>query len=235
MHIELRAGQVTGRDHMLRGANCQDSYAVQAGDSWAVGVVCDGCGSGKRSEVGATLAADFIATQAANLLDDGVALAALPELLYPRLLDFLGSLLHACQPSQPVQFIHDHLLFTVLVVIVRGDAGLVLAAGDGIVVVDDRIDIRDEDNQPRYAAYELFDEAARKPGMFAIDDLGTDWQRIMIASDGFEIDLLPDVWALTHPRALQRRLNVWSSREHRFRDDATVLTMEKVTTDAGQN
>ena len=36
-----------------------------------------------------------------------------------------------------------------------------------------------------------------------------------------------DVWGITHLRGLQRKMNVWSALERRFRDDATLITVER--------
>ncbi|NJR12838.1 hypothetical protein HC776_03000 [bacterium] len=52
------------------------------------------------------------------------------------------------------------------------------------------------------------------------------WQRLAIGTDGVVPDVLPQVWDITHERGLQRKMNVWASLERRFRDDATLITME---------
>lgn len=70
--LRARAGRVIGRDHILRAANCQDAFALIERPEVLVGVVCDGCGEGAHSEVGATLGAAFISAQISRLIAEGV-------------------------------------------------------------------------------------------------------------------------------------------------------------------
>lgn len=237
--LNVRTAQVIGRDHILRGINCQDSYAVIERDAYAIGVICDGCGEGKKSEIGATLAADYLAGKAAKLFDAGILLADLPGLLYPHMIDYLRDLVQVSEPGNPFGFICDHLLFTILGMIVTRDGGVIFAAGDGLVMIDDDVNVRDQGNQPSYIAYHLLAPAGingrELPDSFDIYALPDDWERLVIASDGFEVDLLSDLWDITHPRGLQRRLNLWSNREHRFHDDATLITLERALNHAGQD
>jgi hypothetical protein len=232
MMRRARAGQVIGRDHVLGGVNCQDAYALIEREAYTIGIVCDGCGGGKRSEVGATLAANFLASRATHLLEAGHIFADAPLLLYPQMIDFLRSMVSLCQPADAAAFIHDQLLFTVLGVIVSDEGGVMFAAGDGLIARDAVINERDEGNRPAYIAYHLFDDAALNgyimPDGFDVYPLHPGWQRLALASDGFETELLPDVWGMQHPRGLQRKLNVWSNRERRFRDDTTIITVEKI-------
>lgn len=229
--ITIRAGQIIGRDHMARQLNSQDSYTVLKTERHAVGILCDGCGEGRRSEVGAALASEFLAELALALLRDGHELDTLPDLLYGGALGFLRGLVNLVQPPQPERFIHDHLLFTVLGIVVSGETGLIFAAGDGTIVIDDHTILRDENNTPSYLAYHLIDGCDTPMG-FDVLSLPDEWTRAAIASDGFETALLPDVWELTHVRGLQRKLNAWSNLERRFRDDATIITLERTRSHA---
>jgi hypothetical protein len=232
--ITIRTGQIIGRDHMARQANCQDGYVILQTERYTAAIVCDGCGEGRRSEVGAALAADVLARQAAALLDEGCGLDSLPALLHDWTLGFLGGLLTLAQPTHPARFIHDHLLFTVLGIVVTEQGGLIFAAGDGLIAVDEQVIVRDEGNRPSYIAYHLLDGCDLPLG-FDVITLPPDWTCAAIASDGFEPELLPGVWGLTHPRGLQRRLNAWSNNERRFRDDATIITLERTGSDAGHD
>ena len=44
-----------GHDHLYRGINCHDAFNMDSVRNTVFGVVCDGCGSGAHSEVGAKL------------------------------------------------------------------------------------------------------------------------------------------------------------------------------------
>ncbi len=232
MHgIRLRAGQIVGRDHMLRQANCQDSHAVVEASSHLVAVVCDGSGSGLHSEVGAALAAEFVAARASALLAEGRPPAELPATLYPETVQFLRQLVGLVRPADPARFAREHLLFTILGIALTADSAVIFAAGDGLIAVDDCLTIRDEGNMPKYIGYHLFDSTALEgevpPPAFDVCQPEPGWRRLAVATDGFERDRLALLWGWAHPRAVQRKLNAWSDQEHRFRDDATVILVER--------
>jgi len=231
--IQARAGQIIGRDHMARRVNCHDSTALIQTENYLAGVVCDGCGDGAHSEVGAKLAAQFIVTQIRDLLGKGIPAGEIPARLYPRIIAYLAQIVDASNPLNPVAFIRDYLLFTIVGVVQSGEDTLIFAAGDGTFVVDDMICQRDQDNAPAYVAYHLLDPAAlgefALPVGFDIHQCDPAWQRIAVMTDGFDTDLIPELWGHKHQRGLQRKLNVWSDRDRRFRDDATVIAIERTT------
>ncbi len=231
MPIRARAGRVLGRDHLLRAANCQDSHALYHDDLYAVGIVCDGCGEGANSEFGAAAAAYFLSGEAVRLLRMGTPPADLPAALYVRLQEMLGGLLALIAPPNRIAFIRDYLLFTVLGVVVTEGQAVIFAAGDGLIAIDEAVIQRDEGNAPRYPAYHLLDvphQPADLPSAFDVYPVPAGWRRLAIGSDGFDPALLPQTWGFTNARALQRKMNVWNDQDHRFRDDATLITVEEV-------
>src|ERR1035437_8947200 len=67
MSFELAAGSVIGYDHVRSGStfvggNNQDAYAMVTSEQlgFTIGVVCDGCGSKVRSELGAAFTANLV-------------------------------------------------------------------------------------------------------------------------------------------------------------------------------
>lgn len=231
MPIRARAGRVLGRDHLLRAANCQDSHALYHDDQYTIGIVCDGCGEGANSEFGAAAAAHFLNGEALRLLRAGTAPADLPAALYARLREMLNGLLSLIAPPNRVTFIRDYLLFTVLGVVIADGQAVIFAAGDGLIAIDETITQRDEGNAPRYPAYHLLEaphQPADLPSGFEVYTVPAGWQRLAIGSDGFDVALLPEVWGFANPRALQRKMNVWNEQDHRFRDDATLITVEEI-------
>lgn len=77
MPLDIAYGSVVGKDHIstgkvLVGRNNQDAYVVRITSSpgrlndVTVGIVCDGCGSGDHSEVGAWICAKTLAVMIAN-------------------------------------------------------------------------------------------------------------------------------------------------------------------------
>ena len=230
--LQLRTATVTGRDHLARRANCQDALAAwQAGES-AVAVVCDGCGGGAYSEVGARLAAHYLTAQAVQLLSDSHQPDEIPNKLYTALTSYLETLINISTPPDKPNFVLNHLLFTVVGTIINPAGGVIFTAGDGLYAVDDKLAHIDQHNHPAYPAYDLVPESLPADftamGRFTSQTIPPNWSRIAIATDGFEPDLLPNTWDHPHPRGLQRQMNIWSDKDHRFRDDATLITIQKI-------
>lgn len=235
MTIELRAryGQSIGHDHLRLGMNCQDGGMLVSSENLVVGVVCDGCGSGAYSEVGARAGAEFAIARIVRWLQQGVPIEAIPERLFPEMIGYLQGQLALVNPVDPVSFVIHYLLFTMIGVIIVGDQGLIFASGDGVVIQDDDVTIRDEGNAPRYLGYHLFEtdalEGIALPDKFDIYPLETGWRRILIATDGFDPAVQAEVWQVTEEqRGLQQRLYTWQTQQAHFRDDVTVVTVERL-------
>src|SRR4051812_18994859 len=56
----VSVASLIGREHVRLHRNNQDAAAVRIRGDVTVAVVADGCGEGAKSEVGATLAAEFL-------------------------------------------------------------------------------------------------------------------------------------------------------------------------------
>lgn len=232
--IRVHVGQSIGLDHQRKQRNCQDSYALHESADAIIGVVCDGCSEGPRSEVGAALGAQYLATQAAHLIEESVPLAELPDQLYQGLIAYLGQITDLSMPPSRVGFIRDHLLFTALVLIITPEGTLILSAGDGLIVSDDQIECIDQNNAPSYIAYHLVPEhlppTFKLPQGFQVRAV-PQWQQLAVGTDGFSPDLMPNVWGMNHVRSLQRKMNVWAEQGRHFMDDATLITVERVADD----
>ncbi|MCU0496717.1 MAG: protein phosphatase 2C domain-containing protein [Anaerolineae bacterium] len=230
-NYHIRAGQVIGRDHLLRQANCQDSYALIEHEDYIIGIICDGCSQGERSEVGAMLGAEYLSRRAAQLLEEGHNAHDLPECLYQDTLSFLENLCTLMPDLQRRIFVQKYLLFTVVGVIIHHETSVLFTAGDGLLVIDDFKTMIDQKNEPTYLAYHLvkghLPPAYQLPTGFECQTLAKNWQRLAIGSDGFELDLVSELWGQSHPRGLQRKLNYWSNQERRFKDDTTLIVIEK--------
>ncbi|MEM9539522.1 MAG: protein phosphatase 2C domain-containing protein, partial [Cyanobacteria bacterium P01_E01_bin.42] len=71
---ELAMGSVIGRRHIRLGVNNQDALSVLSRDRFTVAVVCDGCGSGRHSEVGAKIGAKLVVETISKALEsDAIA------------------------------------------------------------------------------------------------------------------------------------------------------------------
>ncbi len=59
--FEIAGGSILGRSHRLTGKNNQDALCCFQESDCTVAVVCDDCGSGAQSEVGAHIGARLVA------------------------------------------------------------------------------------------------------------------------------------------------------------------------------
>lgn len=240
MSFRMRAGLVPGRNHVLDGRNCQDAlhhaFFEQQGRMYYLGVVADGCGSGRYSEVGAQLGVQFVAQALKTMLLDGTPLELLPESLFAKVITFLEHLLRSYRFSSNVeqaQFVREHLLFTLLGFVVSPEQTLVFASGDGLVVLNDEVHRREQNNTPDYISYHLLEQHHLRehtlPAAFDLYTYATEkLHRLAIGSDSWlqELPLLNEVWDKSGPASLQLSMNRWSDARH-FKDDASMVLLER--------
>ncbi|MBI4136643.1 hypothetical protein HY469_01120 [Candidatus Roizmanbacteria bacterium] len=239
--FRVRKASHVGRGHLLDFVNRQDSHVLFEGElnnkRTIVGIVCDGCSEGTFSEVGANLASNFLVREVARLLKQGVPLSIVPTVVYTALVNFLQGILLGfsfVNPSDRVSFIKNNLLFTVVGFILNEEEATVFLAGDGVIVINEEVTYVDSGNRPSYPAYHLVDrsvlenQASPLPTGFEITPIPINQlSRLAIGSDAWkdEQDLINQIWGFTNPAGLQRKLNLWS-KEKRFRDDVTIITVE---------
>jgi hypothetical protein len=230
----INAGTVLGRDHAALRRSAQDAYAsgADAGSAW--GVVCDGCGEGARSEVGAGLAAAYLGGEIRRLLGADVPVTEVPARAVAGLIDLYAAIagavvtgVHApcveeVDRDRAATFVREHLLSTAIGFCARDEVGVLFWCGDGIAAVDDELLVIDEDNRPSYPAYALLGGGLRvATKRFPARDV----KRIAVASDGFEPELVAAAFG-RRGRALQRWMQC-CTRDGHFRDDATIVVAER--------
>lgn len=242
-NFAIKAGRVAGRDHVIKGKNCQDALSVWQGNIQGkpviVCAVADGCGSGEYSEVGSRLAVDFITGQARNLVAIYSAMS-LHHYLYQKMRHYLMQVIMAHElydPREQAEFINDHLLFTLIVVVIYKQSCQIMYMGDGLIQIDESRLAMDHGNRPPYIGYDLIDpqylssDRTNLQKQFGMLELPLEaFQKLAIGTDAWyqELDLLDQVWDLgEHPNALQRKMRVWSNYDHRFSDDAALITIER--------
>jgi hypothetical protein len=241
-NFEIRAGSVIGSEHVFRQANCQDKYRyleIEAdGQSYLIGVVCDGCSSGRHSEIGAALLAEFLVHEAARQLKVGQPVEQIPTELYRQTLSFLQNLSRLVLGQAPTDleksgFVGAYLLATVLGFIIGPEKTVIFTAGDGLLIINDQLTVLDESNAPTYPAYGLLDPHQLDDGIptrtdFDLQILDTaQLARLAIWTDGFNPALSGLIWQLGGPCSLQRQLNVWSNQKL-FSDDTTGITVSRM-------
>lgn len=205
--ISTRTAAVTGARHLAAARNGQDAAASWVGEGMAAIAVCDGCGAGAGSEVGARLGAQLVVRAIAARLERGDAAAAVWAGVQDEVLAVFAGL------GFGEAALHDHLLFTIVAAAMVGDEVCVWAIGDGCYAVDDRVVALGpfEGNRPPYLAYALL-------GMpIAAHVEACRGARIAVATDGIE-DLrgLLHASVLAHPDGLRRRLAVMARAGERI-------------------
>lgn len=242
MTYRVRSAKHIGREHLLNFTNCQDAVAAGETNRAVWGVVCDGASLvakdypvKPRSEYGAELGM----TTLAEILDDCCAhddtngeVVGLADWYLRTALEI--QLDFACRIClNPLPFILEHFLFTVVGFRLIGDEAVVFWQGDGTILVNDEvIFLEGNNNQPDYYVYQFIPDLLPKgyqPKKLQYR-VFTGVQRLMIGSDAWnrERDLLDHIWNLDPDdlESLQRELNVWSEMDHRFGDDVSAITVE---------
>lgn len=211
-----------GFDHLSGRTNCQDAFAFGAVGPYVFGVVCDGCGSGKHTEVGANLMAPYAARRLAEAIKlkqqcgNGL-ISDIPPNLFVQLVNFVRWNLTLNEVAESAEdgatFINDYWLCTVLGFIIAPHSLLVFSAGDGSYVVNDIVEvISSPDNAPHYLSYNcvsegLLTDQSATPRRFEVEMFNADSiQRLMIATDGFltdrkwvrEFDARRGTWDIKH-------------------------------------
>ena len=222
-HVRATGAAVIGARHLRTARNGQDAAAVWIGEAAGAVVVCDGCGSGGSSEVGARLGAQLLIAALAQRLATGSSPAdpALWAAVRDEVVAQLGSLASAMH-GDFAQVVHEHFLFTVVAAAVAGDDAAVWALGDGAYTIEGNTRVLGPfaENQPPYLAYDLLDMG--QPAHIATTS-AVRGGAIVVATDGVAelgLDAIAIERSLAHPDALRRRLAVLARGTERIEWDA---------------
>ncbi|HEY0190787.1 MAG TPA: protein phosphatase 2C domain-containing protein [Kofleriaceae bacterium] len=215
---------VTGARHLRMVRNGQDAAAGWTGDGVGAVVVCDGCGAGASSEVGARLGARLVIAALRRQLGAPNGSPDWPRVwgeVRAQVTAALGALLAAMAPDDREAAVHDHLLFTVVAAAVARGSASVWAIGDGGYAFGDQHRVLGPfaDNQPPYLGYDLLGAPA-EPHLEVFDVSGAG--RLVVASDGAaELELAAlELDRVRNPDALRRRLAVLARAGERIDWDA---------------
>jgi len=244
--VRAAGAAVIGARHLRTARNGQDAAAVWVGEGAGAVVVCDGCGSGGSSEVGARLGAQLVVAALARRLGAAGAVEAsgdsmigalgqrpapsrgsastwspaepaLWEAVRGEVVAQLGGLARAMH-GDFAQNVQEHFLFTVIAAAVSGDDAAVWALGDGAYAIDGRQRVLGPfaENQPPYLAYDLL--AMRQEAHFVATSAVAGGS-IAVATDGVAelgLDTISIEKSLAHPDALRRQLAVLARGNERI-------------------
>lgn len=247
--FSVKPGKVIGRGHILIGKNCQDSIRVKTiidnEDTYHIAWISDGCSEGSYSEVGSNLATTYLLNKTISYIKNGVSEDLIPYFLFQDLANYLNFILQISDisdqknPIEKVAFVKDHLLFTLIGYIIGPESTTILAYGDGVFIVNDQIYFRDFNDASPYPGYLLIDPQYLDPNrtpmnqffdVYVYDTENID--KLAIGSDAWiqEKDLLDKIWGHVHPNQIQRLMNLWSEKDKRLSDDATLVVVESQQT-----
>lgn len=246
--FDLAGGSVAGRAHVHARRNNQDAWHALARAGVAVALVADGCGSGRRSEVGAALGARIFAEALASAAAEagaGESPEAVLESARLALLDALGTIARALDPGgrETRTVVADHLLFTLVGAVLTRSWTAVFALGDGLACVNgEPFHVSYPDDTPPYAAYALTGSSLTdtRPDLLRFRVLRTlptdEVESILVGTDGVA-DLeqavpLSRFWeddrSFTNPYHLSRQLHLASGPGRvRLPDDATLVAVRR--------
>jgi Protein phosphatase 2C len=156
---EIAGGSGTGHAHVAAGRNNQDAFCWASDIDWLVAVVCDGCGSAPRSEVGAQIGSRLLVQAAGRWLRSGLDGAELLEQVRQDVLASVRLLARDMSFDQASfsQTVADHFLFTVVGVVITAREATTFSLGDGLVVINgERTQLGPfPNNEPPYLGYAL--------------------------------------------------------------------------------
>lgn len=180
--FELITGSVIGRDHRLRGRNCQDAALYKRLPGLTIAVVADGCGSAPFSEVGATIGVRLVIRSLSEQWERAGRISM--DRTERDITSDLHQILRAQGGSYELH-VMEQFLFTLMVATITHDTFAVHAFGDGVYAVNENVSVVEpaDGNQPPYIAYRLlgadrlhFDTVASLPP--------ADVHSFLIGSDG---------------------------------------------------
>lgn len=168
--FKIAVGSITGRNHIQSGKNNQDAYYYISNELITIAIVCDGCGSGKHSEVGAKLGARILVETIAFYLhqDDAIIDAifwqqvedSMVKKLQEIALSFISdNYLQDKSVAEKVlsMVVNDYFLFTVVGVLITKFETIIFSIGDGVMGINGMvkpIGVK-YNNVPSYLGYSL--------------------------------------------------------------------------------
>jgi hypothetical protein len=159
--FELAGGSVTGRSHLRVGKNNQDAYYGVCLENCSIAVVCDGCGSGNCSEVGAKIGAKLVVSAIAKICQDYPSPSEeMWEKVRQYVLKKLQDLALAMDSNGTLfkTIIRHYFLFTIVGVLITKTGVTIFSIGDGVIIINGKIKQLGPfaKNAPPYLAYSLF-------------------------------------------------------------------------------
>ncbi len=254
-HWTISGGSHIGHSHIFKRTNCQDAFGLASWKTSAWGVVCDGCGSGRHSEVGANLLCQAACREISRLVQKNYPPNKIPDILFQSLIRLIDLNQHFTAPAyeeigETARYIEDYWLATIFGFIFNKNELVIFNAGDGVFVLGDEIREIDQNNSPKYLGYACL----RQPQLVGVGEefiprefdvrlpgnKFAQTNQIMVATDGFstineskwnqaaphDLSLHGSQWGTKGKTGFQRWMNAQSIKGH-FEDDCAIVIAER--------
>lgn len=229
---------VIGYTHHSLYYNNQDACAFYQDRDLIIGVVADGCGSCGSSEVGARLGVDFTVNFCRKTCGkqpfDG-------EAFHDAAIDYLQAIVNNQHTREKIEFIDEHLLFTLVGFVVTPETTTVFHSGDGFFMINGEETMLDENNRPAYLGKELY---GHKTTIKTKSLPTADINQLLVSTDGIRylrdalvqqpvqgLTALPDLFLredfFSHPAALPKFITALTVEEKILRDDTSVVLLKR--------
>ncbi|MFH1523259.1 MAG: protein phosphatase 2C domain-containing protein [Patescibacteria group bacterium] len=195
--FNIVGGSIIGKVHKEAGKNNHDAYNWIENDEFTAAIVCDGCGSGQHSEVGAKIGSRLVVEEIARnyrLFKNAIDLGKVDSFLERVQKNVLARirLLALEMGGSLSKTINDYFLFTVVGALIVENHTVLFSVGDGLVIINsETIKLGPfPNNEPPYLAYGLVESslASKEPGLLKIKILKgmptEDVNSILIGTDG---------------------------------------------------
>lgn len=179
MTLLINGGTIPGTDHIKAGkpgfTNNHDAYAWgYLENNGLIAVVCDGCGSGKHSEVGANLASQIITEvlkKEVSLLSKDKGLENLNWQRIKQLIIAPLSVIANAMGGSLSKVINDYFLFTIVGTIITKSEVLIFSFGDGVYILNEEVKELGPflNNAPPYLMYNLVGSSLVENGSTLLD------------------------------------------------------------------
>jgi len=198
--FSIAGGSVPGTDHIKPGqpvwVNNHDAFTWRTGKDFMVAVVCDGCGSGEHSEVGAKIGAEFVAKRIAARFGPEMMWfyeSSVPSLLSQTqegLIKLISEIARGMGSEEDLErIVENYFLFTIVGVLVSPDWTVTFSMGDGVLALNGDVHVIPPfpGNAPPYIGnYARARDPGRPLANFVRHQVipTADVQSILIGSDG---------------------------------------------------
>lgn len=252
----IRKATLHGGKHRQLRINNQDAYVTQTfevpayGKTYSVGLVSDGCTgipAVSRSEVGSNLLVTYALGRIQQLICGGSKLEDIPRVLYSFAAEFLKNLsalviaegMHWPYPGQfkgdqafrnslsaMERFRTDYLSATLIGFITDGETLVTFSAGDGVILVNDDLNVIEQNDRPDYISQSINRPNA---GFVTRTYVANDVHHLAISTDGLKVFFSDPQFRLDIFDPSRMLLAILAERFERMpekmEDDCTVICL----------